>query len=212
MTSAKSSDIQVLGKLDEKGPNAMISAKSFDIQVLDKMDEGKYFIVLKIGEDKEIESEEALPRKLGPGWKAEHSFVLTFGISQFYVWSEINMEIFHKSPKLWSRKHSVAKYTGLGIDLLANDHQLVIEPVDKGPRISIELDLDAVEGHVQLMRALDEDMGRLTKLKGADAVQTVITFGAVLNNIVPIVDKFTGSHPVLNAAWIVLSSAYKVRG
>ncbi|KZP27524.1 hypothetical protein FIBSPDRAFT_928050 [Athelia psychrophila] len=192
MISATSFDIQVLGKLDEKGPSA----------------EGKYFIVLKVGEDKEIESGDAMLREPGPGWKVEQPF-------QFDVGSAINIEIFRRGGLgRLSLKHSVAKYTGQGIDLLANDHELVIESADKkAPSISIKLDL-VVEDHAKFMEAVDKDTQRLHNVKGADGAQKATDIlgplGIVLQKIVPIIDQFAGSHPVLNAAWIVLSSAYKV--
>ncbi|KZP29070.1 hypothetical protein FIBSPDRAFT_947076 [Athelia psychrophila] len=82
-----------------------------------------------------------------------------------------------------------------------------------GPRMSIQLDLE-VESHIDFMKIVDEDVARLTAVKGADAADTVTTiagkFAAVLQKIIPIVDDLASAHPLPNAAWIVLSSAYKV--
>ncbi|KZP15044.1 hypothetical protein FIBSPDRAFT_935419, partial [Athelia psychrophila] len=52
------------------------------------------------------------------------------------------------------------------------------------------------------------------EVKGADAAQgattAVTSIGAMLKAMVPVIDNFAGSHPILNGAWIVFSSAYKI--
>ncbi|KZP08912.1 hypothetical protein FIBSPDRAFT_900885 [Athelia psychrophila] len=180
----------------------MISATSFDIQVLDELDkdsasspEGQYFVEVQVDGGEVIQSGDA-QRVPVPRWKVERQL--------------------GRSPL--SKKHSVAKYTGQGNDLLANGDEDYghIESADKkAPRILIKLDLVS-EDHAQFMKNVDEDALRLHSIKGLDGAQTMTgileAFGVVLKNIVPIIDNFAGSHPVLNAAWILLSSAYKVRG
>lgn len=100
-----------------------------------------------------------------------------------------------------------------------------------GPRISIQLNLET-ESHIDFMKTVDEDAARLKTIRGADGSQAAITvagnFAAILQKIVPIVDDFASvsrsifeygtvseylgiqTHPIMKAAWIVLSSAYKV--
>ncbi|KZP08807.1 hypothetical protein FIBSPDRAFT_994659 [Athelia psychrophila] len=175
--------------------------------------------------------------------------------------------------RLCLKKYFVAKYTGLGIDLLANgeelgtfrpsnidrkgnafsgisyldegvigaegkvqdvdgdrggrrstdercaDHGLTNESGDPvALRISIKLDL-IFEEHAEFMKTVDEDMLRLAKINGAGGAQVATgiggQLGTVLQKIVPIINTFAGvhimqTHPILNAAWAVLSSVYKL--
>ncbi|KZP04727.1 hypothetical protein FIBSPDRAFT_940839, partial [Athelia psychrophila] len=81
-------------------------------------------------------------------------------------------------------------------------------------RLAVKFDL-ITKSHADFMKVVDEEISQLEKFKGADAAQLATTIGskmgAVLVAIVPVIDKFASAHPLLNVAWTVLSSAYKVK-
>ncbi|KZP14694.1 TPR-like protein, partial [Athelia psychrophila] len=138
--------------------------------------------------------------------------------SRFDFSSTIRIVIFRQSllaKRFPVKKYIVAEFNGKGVDLLDNstEHEMRAESGDSvDSRISVRLDYSS-ESHAEFMKAVDGDMSRIG-VQGSDAAQTTMPIagqlGTVLQKIVPIVDQFAGSHPVLNAAWTVLSAAYKV--
>lgn len=74
-------------------------------------------------------------------------------------------------------------------------------------RLAIKFDL-VENSHADFMKAVDEDMLQLVKARGADASQKSTTTGAniiaLLEAIVPILDKFSGVSPfiILYFKWV----------
>ncbi|KAF7965800.1 hypothetical protein HWV62_41763 [Athelia sp. TMB] len=113
------------------------------------------------------------------------------------------------------KKYLVAEFKGQGIDLMNEgaEHELANEaggPISS--RIIIRLDA-AVESRAAFMDTVNRDVARLTKVKGADGVQLASTIsgiiGTVLQKLIPIIDNFASTHPVLNLSWLALSAVYK---
>ncbi|KZP29079.1 hypothetical protein FIBSPDRAFT_927169 [Athelia psychrophila] len=174
--------------------------------------EADHFIIVYVDGNEVLRSDRT-PREPPPHWKVQKGL-------RFDVSSTIKIVIYRRSLSLKRvplKKNFVAEYSGLGSELLDKDidHELVDMAGHKvGPSMSIQLDLE-IESHIDFMKTVDEDVARLTTVKGADTADTVITIAGklatVLQKIVPIVDDFASTHPVMKAAWVVLSSAYKVQ-
>lgn len=98
-------------------------------------------------------------------------------------------------------------------------------------RLAVKFDL-VKESHSELMKTVDVAISHLTQFKGSEAAlmatTTGATLGTVLQAIVPVINQSAAvgssnfyrgalmenlqqAHPMLTGAWIVLSSAYKVR-
>ncbi|KZP09136.1 hypothetical protein FIBSPDRAFT_938652 [Athelia psychrophila] len=187
-----------------------ISASSIDVRALgdspepSKTQKLTHMFVLKIDGGKVFESEK-VPRE-SLEWKELKKF-------HFTPSSNIEIAIYRKSRALgWRKPVLVGEYTGRGMDFLDATQELVEKSGDS--RLAVKFDLVA-ESHEDFMKAVDEEMLQLAKIKGTDAAQTATSLaaaiGTALEAIVPVLDKLASAHPVLNGAWIVLSSAYKVR-
>ncbi|KZP14608.1 hypothetical protein FIBSPDRAFT_935700, partial [Athelia psychrophila] len=187
----------------------MISASSIDVRVLgdlpqpSKSRELAHLFVLKIDGVKVLESATAPGELLE--WKEQNQIHFTLS-------SNIDISIHHKNPKPEFRKPaSVVEYSGRGMDFLDTEQELVA----KSGTSRLVVKFGRVDGsHADFMQAVDKEMSELAQVKGADATQTATTIGAnivaVLEAIVPVLNKFAGAHPVLNGAWMVLFSAYKM--
>ncbi|KZP14751.1 TPR-like protein [Athelia psychrophila] len=195
MISITSLDVQVVGDLIKQSPS---------------LHADHFFIFYVNGKD--VCRSQRKPREPPPQWKSQKRFLFDFA-------STIRIVIFRRSllaKRFPMKKYVVAEFNGMGIDFLDNgtEHEMTAESSDNvKSRISVRLD-HSLESHVQFMKAVDEDMSRIGKVPGSDAAQAATTIagqlGTVLQKIVPIVDEFAGAHPILYAAWTVLSSAYKV--
>ncbi|KZP14714.1 TPR-like protein [Athelia psychrophila] len=151
---------------------------------------------------KEVCTSQRKTREPPPRWKEQKRLIVIFRQSLL-------------AKRFPVKKYIVAEFNGKGVDLLDNstEHEMRAESGDSvASRISVRLDYSS-ESHAEFMKAVDGDMSRIG-VQGSDAAQTTMPIagqlGTVLQKIVPIVDQFAGSHPVLNAAWTVLSAAYKV--
>ncbi|KZP33086.1 hypothetical protein FIBSPDRAFT_924658 [Athelia psychrophila] len=189
----------------------MISASSIDVRALDDSPELSkrqtltHLFVLKIDGTRVLESAKVPHKSLE--WKEQKQF-------RFTPSSNISIVIYRKSRALgWRRRVLVAEYKGAAQELV---------DISGTSRIAVKFDL-VFESHADFMKAVDNEILQLAKVKGAGAAQTAATIGekigTVLEAIVPVLDSFASrswkilqqSHPVLNGAWMVLSSAYKVR-
>ncbi|KAF7976885.1 hypothetical protein HWV62_5427 [Athelia sp. TMB] len=130
------------------------------------------------------------------------------------------MAAIYRRSLLWQRlplkKYLVAEFRGQGIDLFDDntEHELANEAGEKiAPHIAIKVNA-TIESRLAFMEIVDRDVARLAKVEGVGGVQLTTTIGGsigtVLQTIVPIIDNFANTHPVLHLVWIVLSSAYKV--
>ncbi|KZP07514.1 TPR-like protein [Athelia psychrophila] len=195
MISITSLDVQVIGELTKQSPS---------------LHPDHFFIFYVNGKD--VCRSQRKAREPPLQWKEEKRFRLDFA-------STIRIVIFRRSllaKRFPMKKYIVAEFNGTGIDFLDNsiEHEMRSESSDSvKSRISVRLDY-SLESHMQFMKAVDEDISRIGKVPGFDAAQAATTIagqlGTVLQKIVPIVDEFAGAHPILYAAWTVLSSAYKV--
>ncbi|KZP12494.1 hypothetical protein FIBSPDRAFT_898136 [Athelia psychrophila] len=186
-----------------------ISASSIDVRALgdspepSKTQKLTHMFVLNIDGSKVLESAK-VPRE-SLEWKELEKF-------HFTPSSTIEIAIYRKSRALgWRKPVLVGEYTGRGMDFIDATQELVEKSGDS--RLAIKFDLVA-ESHEAFMKAVDEEMRQLAKVKGAGAqtaTSLVATIGTALEAIVPVLDKLTGAHPIVNGAWIVLSFAYKVR-
>ncbi|KZP14731.1 TPR-like protein [Athelia psychrophila] len=194
----------------------MFSVTSLDLQVVgDLIKESSclledHFFILYVNEKKVFKSQRKT-REPPPQWKEQLSF-------RFDLSSTIRIAIFRQSflARVPGKKNMVAEFNGTGVNLLNNSTQHEMRTksgVSVGWHISVRLDYSS-ESHEEFMKAVGEDISRIGKVPGSDAAQAATTtagkLGTVLEKIVPIVDKFAGAHPILYAAWTVLSSAYKV--
>ncbi|KZP08755.1 hypothetical protein FIBSPDRAFT_1052183 [Athelia psychrophila] len=189
----------------------MISASSIDVRILgdlpqpSKSRELAHFFVLK------IDGVEVLESVTVPGepleWKEQNQI-------QFAPASKIEIAIHRKSNKSKLRKPApVAEYSGRGMDFLDTSAEQELVAKSGTSRLVVKFNLVA-ESHTDFMKAVDDTMSQLAKVKRADGAQTATTIGAnictVLDAIVPVLNNFASTHPVLNGAWMVLSSAYKI--
>ncbi|KZP14725.1 TPR-like protein [Athelia psychrophila] len=185
----------------------MISVTSLDLQVVgDLIKESSclledHFFTLYVNE-KEVFKSQKKAREPPPRWKEQKPLIVIF--RQSFL------------ARVPGKKNMVAEFNGTVVDLLDNsaEHEMRTKSgVSVDWRISVRLDYSS-ESHAEFMKAVGEDISRIGKASGGDAAHAATTvtghLGTVLEKIVPIVDKFAGTHPILYAAWTVLSSAYKV--
>ncbi|KZP15794.1 hypothetical protein FIBSPDRAFT_74790 [Athelia psychrophila] len=189
----------------------MISASSIDVRALDDSSEPSrsqkltHLFVLKIDGTKVLESAK-VPRE-SLVWKEQMQL-------RFAPSSNISIAIHRKSRAFgWQKPVLVTEYNGRGMDFLDTGVAQELIDTDGTSRLAVKFDL-IPKSHADFMKAVDEEISQLAKFKGADAAQLATTIGskmgAVLVAIVPVIDKFASAHPLLNVAWTVLSSAYKV--
>ncbi|KZP15040.1 hypothetical protein FIBSPDRAFT_935417 [Athelia psychrophila] len=188
----------------------MISASSIDVREVEGLQQHTnskkhHYAVVKI-DGKEVFKSVKVPCLPTPQWKADEKI-------QFTPTSDIAFVIYRNSRFLGRlRRVQVAKCIARGIDFL-NTEDVEQELADKSGKVSLAVKFDlVVESTEDFLKALKEEVSQVG-VKGADAAQgattAVTSIGAMLKAMVPVIDNFAGSHPILNGAWIVLSSAYK---
>ncbi|KAF7983626.1 hypothetical protein HWV62_20556 [Athelia sp. TMB] len=75
-----------------------------------------------------------------------------------------------------------------------------LELVDKSgkPCLVVKIDI-SIQSLSEFMKSVNEEVAKLTKVKGLDAAQKATTLipklGAALEKIVPVIDKFAGVSP-----------------
>ncbi|KAF7976798.1 hypothetical protein HWV62_5652 [Athelia sp. TMB] len=141
-------------------------------------------------------------------------------LSRFHVTSAIKIGLYRRGlvgKHLPGKKYLVSEFKGQGIDLMdeGTERELANEAGESvGSSIIIKLDA-AVESRAAFMDTVNRDIARLGKFKGADGLQLATPIGGmigtVLKKLMPIIDNFASTHPVLNLSWLALSAAYKVR-
>ncbi|KAF7972864.1 hypothetical protein HWV62_16906 [Athelia sp. TMB] len=185
-------------------------ATSVDIRVLGGLQQSHknqkpdHYVVMKIDGTKFFESEKVLYTPT-PHW--EHRNIIQFKTS-----SIIEIGLYRQSSlRVWW--HTVAECSGRGIDFVESGVERVLLDKSGKPRLALKFNL-AADSHVDFMRVVDSNLSRTARIEGAGSINAIATIGSqlgpVLQKIVPIIDKFTATHPILSAAWIVLSSTYKI--
>ncbi|KZP23273.1 hypothetical protein FIBSPDRAFT_930604, partial [Athelia psychrophila] len=155
---------------------------------------------------KEVFKSAKVPCIPTPQWTAEETI-------RFTPSSDVNFVVYRKSRVPGRKPVQMAECSARGIDFL--DTGVEQQLVDESGKLCLTVKFDLViESHVEFMKAVKKEVSQLGEVKGADAAQRATTVGAgigtVLKAMVPVIDNFAGAHPILNGAWIVLSSAYKI--
>ncbi|KAF7971912.1 hypothetical protein HWV62_19483 [Athelia sp. TMB] len=191
-----------------------MSAHSIDIRVLDQIQrshrnqKADHFVVLKIDGKKVFESNKALFQP-APQWKQQK-------IIHFKPSSVIEIALYRQSSlRVWW--HTVAEYSARGMNFMDTEgaEQQIIDKSEKlHLGVKFDVAIESMKSNAHFMNAVDSDLSRLAKSKGAGTARMAETIGSqlgpILKLIVPIIDTFAATHPILNAAWIVLSSTYKI--
>ncbi|KZP06406.1 hypothetical protein FIBSPDRAFT_322911 [Athelia psychrophila] len=164
-----------------------------------------HLFVLTIDGNKVLESAK-VPRE-SLRWKEQQEF-------HFTPSSNIDIAIHRKSRAFgWRKPVRVTEYSGRGADFLDTGAEQKLVAKSGTSSLIVKFDLVA-ESHANFLKTVTEEMSQLAKFRGADAAQSATTIGSkmgtALTALVPVIDKFAGAHPLLNVAWTVLSSAYKV--
>ncbi|KZP06252.1 hypothetical protein FIBSPDRAFT_940091 [Athelia psychrophila] len=153
----------------------MILASSIDVRVLgdlpqpSKSRELAHLFVLKIDGIKVLESATVPGEPLG--WKKQNQI-------QFTPSSNIEIAIHRKSHKSELRKPApVAEYSARGMDFLDTGAEQELVAKFGTSRLVVKFNL-VVESHADFMKAVDETMSQLAKVKRADGAQTATTIGA----------------------------------
>ncbi|KAF7966839.1 hypothetical protein HWV62_36913 [Athelia sp. TMB] len=166
-----------------------------------------HFVILTIDGKKVFESTKARSEP-APQWNEQKAI-------RFTPASKLEFLVYRQSRIPGWRKHISAECSAQGMDFLEIEgaEQILVDKSGK-PRLAVKLNL-VPQSHPDFIKSVQEDVSRLAEIKGADTIQAATSIGAnigtALQAIVPVINQFSASHPILNGAWIVLSSAYRVR-
>ncbi|KAF7983630.1 hypothetical protein HWV62_20564 [Athelia sp. TMB] len=132
---------------------------------------------------------------------------------QFAPHSVVELGLYRQSSIPGWKKHTIAECSARGGDFLQTGGEQELVDNSGKPCLVVKIDI-SIQSLSEFMKSVNEDVAKLTKVKGLDAAQKATTLipkiGAALEKIVPVIDKFAGTHPIMNAAWTVLSSAIKM--
>ncbi|KAF7978596.1 hypothetical protein HWV62_45320 [Athelia sp. TMB] len=189
----------------------MLSSDALDIRIIGdipqrtKISKPDHFVIMTIDGKKMFESTKAL-REPAPQWKDRR-------IIQFAPASVIEFVIYRQSRRRKWVKHTVAQCNARGGEFLQIGGEK--ELVDKDGNLCLAVHFNiSIQPHSEFMKGVKEDVAQLSKVKGIDAAQKATTLvpkiGAALEKLFPVIDKLAGAHPIMNASWMVLSSAIKM--